>query len=58
MSPVSVRKTYFMLLVGDMDRAVRFYIGVFAATERRTRPGRERRSEQLGIAAADVLLRE
>jgi predicted enzyme related to lactoylglutathione lyase len=32
MPPVPVRKTYFMLLVADMDRAVSFYTEVFAAT--------------------------
>jgi len=28
----AVRKTYFMLMVSDMDRAVGFYVGAFAAT--------------------------
>ncbi len=32
MTGTTVRKTYFMLMVAEMDRAVAFYVDAFAAT--------------------------
>jgi predicted enzyme related to lactoylglutathione lyase len=32
MGPISVDKTYVMLMVADMERALRFYTGTFAVT--------------------------